>query len=122
MASIRVDVTAEDVAEARAKQTDPIEVALARVLGVDAMVDRDVPDGYMATLGARAPGTTIVVNLPAAVTGYLERWWDGPGDGTTEPSPFAFDLELDTWLVALVARAASTDEQAQAVIVTEAAG
>lgn len=101
MTAIAIQVTAEDVAQAQANQTDPIEVALTRIAGVASMVDRDVPDGYMATIGGKTPGTTLVANLPADANAYLDRWWEGPGDGTTETQPIGFRLELDDWLVDL---------------------
>jgi hypothetical protein len=97
--AIRIQVTADDVAAAQAKQTDPIEVALTRITGVATMVDRDVPDGYMATIGATTPGITLVANLADEATAYLNSWWEGPGDGTTETEPIAFAIDLPDWLV-----------------------
>jgi hypothetical protein len=99
--AIRIQVTAEDIEAATAKRIDPVEVALTRITGAATMVDRDVPDGYMATIGAASPGVTLVANLPPEATTYLDRWWDGPGDGTSETEPIAFRLELDDWLVDL---------------------
>jgi len=96
--SIRIQVTAEDCAAAvdYVDPGDPIELAIARVAGVGCNVDRDVPDGYMATIGPEGPGSTLVVNLPAEVDARLDAWWD---HGKRIAEPFDFALELDDWLV-----------------------
>jgi hypothetical protein len=100
--SIRVEVTTEDIERADADESgwkDPVEFAIARVAGVDVSVDRDVPDGYMAAIGNKGRGSTVVVNLPPAANAYLDEWWDR---GDLIPDPISFDIELDTWLTDLV--------------------
>jgi hypothetical protein len=119
VSAIRVEVTAEQIAEfpERHKHWDgPVNVALRMLTGGQG-VDVDYQgedDGYTATIGQDA--WTVVVDLPEACNAFLDQRWNNEGEG----EPFAFDLEVPEWLIALVARAASIDDQAQAVIATDA--
>lgn len=133
MSMIRVEITAEDIAACALvpdvgdgfKSThpdalDPVEVAIARVTGQYTVCDGgDEVDGpELATIGARGRSArnTLIVSLPPEQAGWIERYYRGEA-----VEPFALDIEIEDWLVALVARAASTDEQALAVLRTEAA-
>jgi hypothetical protein len=122
---IRIPVTAEQCAQAGAwpragddrlgRWKSPVELAIGAVTGVDVDVDGDV-DGWHATIGTME-SSTLVVDLPAVARERLEPYYAHRG---LVMEPFEFDLELDTWLVAFLAKAATTDEQADAVIRSEA--
>jgi hypothetical protein len=122
---IRIPVTADHCAEAGAwpragdprlgRWWSPIELAIGAVAGVDVDVDGDV-DGWHATIGFME-GSTLVVDLPEIARERLGPYYAQHG---ALMEPFEFDLELDTWLIAFLAKAATTDEQADAVIRSEA--
>ncbi len=135
MSAIRVEVTAEHVGQAGPwpkppKGTtledgaawyptgwrSPVELAIAARAGVDADVDGD-DDGWHATIGTME-SSTLFVDLPDAVAERLNAYYAQDGSSM---EPFEFDIELDDWIVALVARAASIEDQAAAVIATEPA-
>ncbi len=130
MSAVRVRVTAEDIADG-AKPGDPtdpnwhethnrfwatpVEEAIARLTGENVDVDGGDGTGCIATIGQGA--WTLVIDLPEEVNRFLDARWNGEGDG----EPFVFALEVPEWVVALVARAASLEDQAAAVIATEPA-
>ena len=110
-ASFRVEVTAEHIAAAALEpdigegfqsghpdSKDPVELAIAAATGQDTSCDEDGPLEAVATIG---PGrTTLVVSLPSEVGPWIDTWYRGEA-----VEPFAFDIEIDSWLLALVARA-----------------
>ena len=118
MASIRVEVRAAHIAEAGPDHGGwafPVEAAIAELVGVRvAAIDIDGDQsGYSATIGTHG-ATTLVVELPEVADDWLDARWESD-ERIRASVPFAFDLYLDDWLVALVAKAATTLEQAAAV-------
>lgn len=130
MASLHVSVTAEHIEAAgpvlspegteralTASHRDPVERAIGEITGQDVSCDGDtledgLPQHEIATIGQGA--TTLVVNLPPEEHDWIVRYFAG------EPvEPFEFDLEIEPWLVALIAKCATTLEQAEAVIAAE---
>lgn len=114
MTAIRVSVTVDDIIACALvpdigegfKSThpdgkDPVELAIARATGQDAMCDGgDSSDGpEIATIGPDSGANTIVVELPPEQAAWIDRYYKG------EPvEPFTFDIALDDWLVALFVR------------------
>lgn len=111
--SIHVEVTADDIAaaaripdvgdgfkSAHPESKDPVELAIARVAGRDACLDSDGPDDdEIATIGDGR--TVLVVSTAPTVGPWIERYYRGE-----IVEPFAFDIEVEDWLVKLL-RAAS---------------
>ena len=104
MKTLRVQVTAEDIAAADNHPGAhwwawPVQTALEGVIGADVDIDRDVPEGYMATIGAQDETATLVLTLDVNVEAFLDARYerDIPGE------PFFFELSLPDWLCALVA-------------------
>ena len=108
MTAIHVQVTAEDIAAAAVVPDgggdfqsshpggkDPVELAIGRVTGQDAMCDEDGPGTEIATIGQGT--TTIVVSLPPEIAPWIERYYRGK-----PVEPFAFDIKIEDWLVALI--------------------
>jgi hypothetical protein len=114
--ALRVEVLETDIPDAPPHKTwdDPLAAALARLTGQDVAIDSAGDYEYMATIGSG--GWTLVVDLPRAASEWLDERWNGKAMG-----PIAFDLQIPDWVVVLVAKAATTDEQARAVIASEAA-
>lgn len=113
MTAIHVEVTAELIAEfpdVRKHWDGPVNAALRMLTDQDVDIDGDGQDGYVATIGQDA--WTLVIDLPEAAADFLDYRWEGGGPG----DPFAFDIEVPEWIVVLVARAASTEEQGDAVL------
>jgi hypothetical protein len=125
MSAIRIAVTAEHCEKAGAWPTppapydpewaNPVELAIEEASGVNVDIDGD-EDGWHATIGPME-GSTLVVDLPEIVNERLNPYYAQPG---LLLEPFDFEVELDAWLVALLAKAATTLEQAEAVIASEA--
>jgi hypothetical protein len=119
MTAIRVEVTAEHIVDSGLLPIEwatPVEQAIAALTDQDAAIDGGGPDGpCVATIGQGE--WSLVVDLPGEANRWLDARWseEKPGE------PFAFDIEVPDWIVALVARAATVDEQAQAVIREERA-
>jgi hypothetical protein len=119
MTAIHVEVMAEDCAEAgpwpRHKSAivgwkSAVELALQRFTGVDVDVDGD-EESWHATIGTME-GTTLVVDLPEVAKERLDFYYAHQG---TVLDPFAFDVELDDWIVALFARATTLDDEVGAL-------
>jgi hypothetical protein len=114
MSTVRVQVTAEDIAAA---DTDsavtrvswwqwPVKRALEAFIGVSVDVDRDMPDGYMATIGEhRGDATVLVTNLDVNAEAFLDARFDRNQPG----EPFFFEITLPEWLCALVDEAIDDD-------------
>lgn len=107
MSAIRVDVTAEQIAAAggdRHAWAQPVEAALEALTGQRVDIDSGGHDDQpwsIATIGQGA--WTIVVDLPPDAHAWLDRRWDGDADDRLLGSePFAFDLDVPTWLTNLV--------------------
>jgi hypothetical protein len=111
-----IDVTAEHIAAADALDLNdlsrPVADALGEVVGQHADVSGSEPFGtWIATIGDG--DWVLVVELPPAANRWLNARWDHePGNS----QPITFDLVIPEWLVALIARVASTDEEATAVM------
>lgn len=132
MTAIRIQVTAEDIAAcpllpdvgggwriAREDQRDPVEVAIARVTGQVVTCDEDFdpndPAAVHTQLATIGNGSSVLVTeIGAETLDWTDRYYRGEA-----VEPFAFDLEIEDWLVALIARAASIDDLAVAVLNTE---
>jgi hypothetical protein len=104
--SIRVQVTAEQIAAAgddRMAWAAPVEDALSIAFGGEAVsIDGGGPD-FPAVATISHSEWTLVIDLPAAATEWLDRRWDGdPDDRLLGSEPFAFDIEIPTWLSDLV--------------------
>ncbi len=109
MKTIRVNVTAEDIAAAdsdgnmpRAMWWDwPVKRALEGLIGEDVDMDGDADGSYIATIGARDDSATLVIG-PFNAVAFLDARFDRdiPGE------PFFFELTLPDWLCALVERTA----------------
>lgn len=120
MARIPIAVSAEHIADANRgiaspNTKEPLARAIAAVIGLpvgEVMLDGDGEDRAIVTLGQDR--TTLVQELPADAGAWYWRWWN-----LDDVEPFQFDLELEDWLVALIARFTSTDEQGQAVLASE---
>lgn len=100
MTAIRVDVTASDIdldVDVKVAWADPVVLALERLTDQQVSIDGDGEQGNIATIGTRG-AWTLVVELPTAANDWLNARWDGAGAG----EPFAFELLVPTWLVALV--------------------
>lgn len=111
VSAIRVEVTAEHIAACpRLPETgdgyrsghpdhyDPVELALTQITGCEVRCDQD-EDTEMATIGNGV--NVLVLSLPIVQARWIDRWYRG------DPiEPFAFDVEIEDWLVAMVARAA----------------
>jgi hypothetical protein len=106
MTAIHVEVTAEDVVaaeawpkppEIRTGWKSPVELALGRLTGVDVDVDGD-EESWHATIGTME-GSTLVVDLPEVAKERLDFYYAHAG---ALLDPFAFDIELDTWLTDLI--------------------
>lgn len=107
MTSIHVEVTAEDVVQAGPWPRpptppprgwkSPVELALGRLTGVDVDVDGD-EESWHATIGTME-GSTLVVDLPELAKERLDFYYAHEG---LAMEPFAFDIEVDAWLVALI--------------------
>lgn len=119
MTAIHVDVTTDDVATAGAWPRhdtavqgwkNPVELALGRMTGVDVDVDGD-EESWHATIGTME-GSTLVVDLPEVARERLDFYYAHQG---AVLEPFAFDIALDDWLVALFARASTLDEEVAAL-------
>jgi hypothetical protein len=109
MTAIRVEVTAEDLAvyddpERPETWARPMEAAISALAGQGVDIDgsNEEPPGfaYVASIGGRDSGTTLVVDLPPEAGAWLDRRFDGD-----RCEPIAFDLIIDDWLVAFVGRA-----------------
>ena len=101
--TLRIDVTAEDIAAADtdAPQTLywwdwPVKRALEARFGVD--VDLDAESPVVATIGARDSECTLVVDLDVNASDWLDARWERHVVG----EPFFFELSLPDWLVAAV--------------------
>lgn len=117
MAAIRVEVTAEQIEAAggdRHAWAQPVEAALEALTNQQVDIDAGGHDDQpwsIATIGQGA--WTIVVDLPPDAHAWLDRRWGQTDPTREEPvpdiaargEPFAFDLEVPAWIVALVARA-----------------
>jgi hypothetical protein len=123
MSTIRVQVTAEDIAEADGKSlTDwwhwPVAVALEALFQVDVDIDGNADDGCIATIGGRED-VTLVVGLGEEASSWLDARWVS-GDDRKAGEPFSFEIALPEWLCALIDMALEprcrvcgcTDEQA----------
>jgi len=107
MTALRVEVTAEDIANAgddRMAWAQPVEDALAALTGQEVGIDaggHDETPWSIATIGQG--DWTIVVDLPPSAHAWLDRRWDGdPDDRLLGSEPFAFDLEVPAWLAAFL--------------------
>lgn len=116
MASIRVEVTAEQIAAAgddRYHWAKPVEDALAALTGQEVDIDAASwstagEHWSIATIGQGA--WTIVVDLPADANEWLKRRWGDEADSGAAASteladrgkPFAFELEVPAWVTALI--------------------
>lgn len=111
MTAIHVEVTAEQIAAAgddRMAWAQPVEDALAALTGVGVSVDGD-DDSYLVTIGTQEV-VTFIADLPADAKAWLDRRWHQTDATTTEPvpgiedhgEPFAFDIEVPTWLTDLI--------------------
>lgn len=119
MTAIHVSVTAEHIAAGRNSDPAlahnrlwgvPVEEALSELTGEQVSIDGGDGTGNIATIGQ---GTwTLVVDLPEPANEFLDARWNDDVDG----EPFEFDIAIDDWLVALLAKAATTEEQGQAVL------
>lgn len=109
MTAIHVEVKAEHIAAAgkppgkdavfEIVDHDPVELAIAEVTGREVLCDQD-GDQELATIGQG--GNTLVLTLPKEQMAWINRWYAG------EPvEPFAFDIEIEAWLVDLVCRKAA---------------
>lgn len=114
MSAIRVTVTAEQITAAGHPHRgwhEPLSTALAELTGQDVDIDGgggpDEPN--VATIGQEE--WTLVIDLPPAANEWLDARWNGEDRG-----PISFDIEVPDWIVALVARAATTAEQGDAVL------
>lgn len=115
MTAIHVEVTAEHIGEVDAKVAwaDPVVMALEELTGQDVDIDGDGATGNIATIGQGV--WTIVVDLPEAANAWLNRRWDHDERG----EPFAFDIEIPTWVADLVCNV--DDEELTWVTLEEAA-
>lgn len=96
MSRIHVEVTADNIAAATRVSKDPVELAIARLTGHDVSLDSDGPDAdEIATIGDGR--TVLVVSTAPTVGPWIERYYRGES-----VEPFAFDIEIEDWLVALV--------------------
>ena len=76
---ITVNVTAEQIAAAgddRMKWAVPMEAAIAAIAGVEVSIDGDSEFGCVATIGT-TDLATLVLDLPEAANGFLDRRWAG---------------------------------------------
>lgn len=104
MRTIRVSVTAEDIAAADEVQGRmdwwqwPVKRALEGLIGQDVDIDGDVAN-CVATVGGSDDAATLVLNLSGIAVAFLDARFehDVPGE------PFFFELALPDWLCALVA-------------------
>lgn len=122
MTAIHVEVTADDVATAGAwpklparlppGRKNPVELALARMTGVDVDVDGD-EQSWHATIGTME-GSTLVVDLPEVARERLDFYYAHAHEGVLM-GPLAFDIALDDWLVALFARSTTLDDEVAAL-------
>lgn len=98
MTAVRVVVREDHMNDVDAKiaWADPVIEALAELTGEDVMVDSDGDLGAIATIGQGA--WTIVIDLPAAATTWLNRRYDHDERG----EPFDFEIEIPTWVSDLV--------------------
>jgi hypothetical protein len=102
--TIRVQVTAEDIAAAEevTGRLDwwqwPVKRALEGIIGQDVDIDGDA-EACVATVGGTDDAATLVLNLDVNAVAFLDARYDRdiPGE------PFFFELTLPDWLVALVA-------------------
>jgi hypothetical protein len=109
MKTLRVSVTAEDIAAADTDAPQealwwswPVKRALEALVGVD--VDLDCESPVVATIGySEEPGNrswppTLVIDLDVNASDWLDARWTRhvPGE------PFFFELSLPDWLCALV--------------------
>jgi hypothetical protein len=101
--TIRVSVTAEDIAAADADAPGealwwswPVKRALEGLVGVD--VDLDAENPVVATIGYSEEPATLVIDLDVNASEWLDARWTRhvPGE------PFFFELSLPEWLCALV--------------------
>jgi hypothetical protein len=102
--AIHVEVTAEQIAAAgddRMAWAAPVEDALGALSGVGVEIDGDGEMGNVATIGTREV-FTVCVDLPAEANAWLDRRWNGPDDRLLGSEPFAFDIEVATWLTDLI--------------------
>lgn len=111
MRTFRVEVTAEHIAacalvpdvgegfkSSHPEHKDPVELAMAQLLGKPVACDQD-EDTEMATIGDGA--NVLVASLPREQAAWIDRFYRG------EPvEPFGFDVEIEDWLVDLVTKAA----------------
>jgi hypothetical protein len=116
MKTLRVSVTAEDIAAAEAPgigKSDwwgwPLEHALEGLTGEDVDVDGGDGSGCIATIGASDSPVTLVVDLPDNASEWLDRRWLTLvsqdlelGRERIPGEPFFFELALPDWLCALV--------------------
>lgn len=120
MTAVRIQVTAEDIAacaiepgvaegfkSTHPEGKDPVELAIARVAGVETMCDEDRPGQEMATIGQGA--NTLVANLPPEVSPWIDRYYKGQA-----VEPFDFDIEIEDWLHAFLATPADMVTLAEA--------
>lgn len=114
MAAIHVEVTAEDVAAAGSWPRgegavqgwkSPVELALGRLAGVDVDVDGD-EESWHATIGTMQ-GSTLVFDLPGVARERLDFYYAHDG---VLMDPLSFNVELDDWLVSLIAGASTAHE------------
>ncbi len=108
MTAIHVEVTAAHIAEAgdeRVEWATPVVLAIAELADVSVEVDGNGDLGCIATIGSQE-SSTLVVELPAELNVWLDNRW--LPDDRVPSEPIAFDLVIDDWLVALVARAAAS--------------
>lgn len=105
MKTIRVNVSAEDIAAAGDLRKGvgwwqwPVRRALEGLTGVDVDIDGGDGDNCIATIGGKED-TTLVVELPTEASAWLDLRWHEKVPG----EPFFFELSLPDWLVALVTR------------------
>lgn len=106
MTAIHVEITADDIAAADEVRPDawciPVERALARLTGQDVSIDGDglAGIGTIATIGQGS--WTLVVDLPLHVNRWLNDRFEGDLGDREASKPFAFDLPVPEWIVALV--------------------
>lgn len=100
MSAIHVEVTAADIAGAKPGTQGwamPVEAALARLTGQQVDVDGGDGTTNIATIGQGA--WTVVIDLPMGANRWLNARWN---DGSRNSRPFAFDIDVPDWIVALV--------------------
>jgi hypothetical protein len=111
MKTLRVDVSAEDIAAADEVKGRvdwwqwPVKRALESLIGQDVDIDGD-GESCAATVGASDDSATLVLELDVNAVAWLDARYDREETG----DPFFFELQLPDWLCALVDEAIDEDE------------